>query len=54
MLAQPRRREPELTRRVRKLLTYAGALAALLAVFALYTQPTILVALADQAWACFN
>lgn len=54
MPAQPRRRGPELTRRVRKPLAYAAAIAALLAVFALYTQPTILVALADQAWACFN
>jgi hypothetical protein len=40
--------------RARKLLAYAAALAALLAVFALYTRPTILVTLADQIWACFN
>jgi hypothetical protein len=26
----------------------------LLAVFALYTRPTILVTLADQLWSCFN
>jgi hypothetical protein len=26
----------------------------LLAVFALYTRPTILVTLADQIWACFR
>jgi hypothetical protein len=40
--------------RARKLLAYAAALAALLAVFALYTRPLILVALADQIWACFR
>jgi hypothetical protein len=40
--------------RARKLLAYGAALAALLAVFALYTRPAILVTLADQMWACFN
>jgi hypothetical protein len=40
--------------RARKLLAYAAALAVLLAVFALYTRPTILVTLADQIWLCFN
>ena len=40
--------------RHRKLLAYAAAVAVLLAVFALYTRPAILVALADQLWACFN
>jgi len=34
-------------------LAYAAALAALLAVFALYTRPEFLVTLADQIWACF-
>jgi len=43
-----------MTVRVRKLIAYAGAVAVLLAVFALYTQPTILVTLADQIWLCFN
>jgi hypothetical protein len=38
----------------RRLLAYAGAVALLLAVFALYTRPTILVALADQVWSCFR
>ena len=38
----------------RKLLAYGAAVAVLLAVFALYTRPAILVALADQVWACFN
>jgi hypothetical protein len=40
--------------RTRKLLAYGAAIAALVAVFALYMQPTILVTLADQLWACFN
>ena len=38
----------------KKLLLFGAAVAALLAVFALYTHPTILVTLADQVWACFN
>ena len=40
--------------RGRKLLAYGAAVVALLAVFALYTQPQIMVTLADQIWACFN
>ena len=40
--------------RTRKLLAYGAAVAVLLAVFALYTRPLILVTLADQIWACFN
>jgi hypothetical protein len=43
-----------MTQRTRKLLAYAGAIAVLLAVFALYTRPTILVTLADFVWACFS
>jgi hypothetical protein len=43
-----------MTLRTRKLIAYVAAIAALLAVFALYTRPTILVTLADQLWACFN
>jgi len=43
-----------MTLRTRKLLAYAAAAVVLLAVFALYTRPTILVTLADQMWACFN
>ncbi len=38
---------------VHKLLAYGVALAALLAVFALYNRPEFLVTLADQIWACF-
>ena len=40
--------------RARRLLAYGAAVAVLLAVFALYTRPLILVTLADQIWACFN
>jgi hypothetical protein len=40
--------------RTRKLLAYGLAMAALAAVFALYTRPDIMVTLADQFWACFN
>ena len=40
--------------RTRKLIVFSTAAAALLAVFALYTQPAMLVMLADQLWACFN
>jgi hypothetical protein len=43
-----------MTHRAKKFTAYGAAVAVLLAVFALYTQPTILVALADQLWACFN
>jgi hypothetical protein len=38
----------------RQLLVYGAAVAVLLAVFALYTQPRTMVALADMVWACFN
>lgn len=40
--------------RTRKLLAYGAAIAALLAVFALYTQPQMMVTLTDFVWACFN
>lgn len=43
-----------MTPRVRKLVAHAAAVAALLAVFALYTRPTVLVTLSEQVWACFN
>jgi hypothetical protein len=38
----------------RKLLGYGAAVLLLLAVFALYTRPSIVVALAEQVWACFH
>ena len=40
--------------RTRKWLAYAVALAVLLSVFALYTQPQIMVYVADAVWACFS
>ena len=43
-----------MTLRTRKYLAYGAAIAVLLAVFALYTRPPILVMLADQLWACFH
>jgi hypothetical protein len=42
------------TLRTRKLLGYAAAVAVLLAVFALYTRPAIMVTLADQIWSCLQ
>jgi hypothetical protein len=39
---------------VKKLLAYGAALAVLLAVFALYTQPQMMVAVGDMVWACFG
>lgn len=39
--------------RRRKLFIYGAALATLLAVFALYTQPEMMVTLAQQIWSCF-
>ncbi len=40
--------------RARALLAYAAAALVMAGVFALYTQPAVLVTLADQVWACFN
>ena len=40
--------------RTRKLLAYGAAVAVLLAVFALYLQPLMMVALGDMIWACFH
>jgi len=38
---------------MRKVALWSLAIAAPLAVFALYTQPAFLVMMADQLWACF-
>lgn len=38
---------------MRKVAIWTLAIAAPLAVFALYTQPAFLVMMADQLWACF-
>ena len=43
-----------MTLRAKKLLAYGVAIAALLAVFALYTRPEAMVVLGDFVWACFN
>ncbi len=38
---------------LRKYWMHGLAVAALLAVFSIYTRPDFLVMLADQIWACF-
>lgn len=38
----------------RRFVAYAAALAALAAVFALYTRPELMVTLSEQIWACFG
>ncbi len=38
----------------RKLLAYAAALAVLGGVFALYTQPQLMVTISEQIWSCFG
>jgi hypothetical protein len=40
--------------RVKKAAAYGLAVVVLLAVFALYTQPQMMVALGEMIWACFN
>jgi hypothetical protein len=40
--------------RTRQLISWAAAAAVLAGVFVLYTRPTILVAVSDLVWACFN
>jgi hypothetical protein len=40
-------------KRSQKLGLWASAVAVLLGVFSLYTQPDFLVTLANQVWACF-
>ena len=39
--------------RLQRISLYSAAIAACLAVFALYIQPDFLVMLANQLWACF-
>ena len=39
--------------RLTHIAAWLGAVAALLAVFAMYQQPDFLVLLANQVWACF-
>ncbi|MDB5898898.1 MAG: hypothetical protein JWP22_558 [Ramlibacter sp.] len=38
----------------RKVLLWVAITAALLAVFALYTSPQMMVVLGDMIWACFQ
>ena len=40
--------------RTKKLLGYGAAALGLVAVFALYTRPQMMVALGDMIWACFQ
>jgi hypothetical protein len=40
--------------RAKKLIAWGAVAAALAAVFALYTQPQMMVRLSDLLWACFN
>ena len=43
-----------MTLRAKKLAAWSAAVVALLAVFALYTRPQMMVALGDMIWACFQ
>jgi hypothetical protein len=40
--------------RAKKLIAWGAVATALAAVFALYTQPQMMVRLSDLLWACFN
>jgi hypothetical protein len=40
--------------RGKKLLAYGAAVAVLLGVFALYTEPAMMVRVSEMVWACFN
>jgi hypothetical protein len=40
--------------KLRRVLAYGAAVAVLVAVFALYTRPQMMVTLTDFVWACFN
>ncbi|WP_276606543.1 hypothetical protein [Ramlibacter rhizophilus] len=40
--------------RLGKAVAYLAVAAVLLAVFALYTQPAMLVTVSEMVWACFN
>jgi hypothetical protein len=37
-----------------KVIAYSAAAVVLVAVFALYTNPKIMVAVSDMIWACFG
>ena len=40
--------------RLKRMAGWAVAVAVLVGVFALYTQPGMMVALGDMIWACFR
>jgi hypothetical protein len=40
--------------RLKKIAGWTAAVAVLVGVFALYTQPRMMVALGDMIWACFR
>jgi hypothetical protein len=40
--------------RAKKLVWFGAAAALLLAVFALYARPDVMVMMGDLLWACFN
>lgn len=40
--------------RAKKLAAWSAAVLVLVAVFALYTRPQMMVALGDMIWACFQ
>lgn len=40
--------------RTRTLLAWLLAIAVLAGVFAMYTQPALMVTLSERLWACFN
>jgi hypothetical protein len=39
---------------VKKLAAWAAAAVVLVGVFALYTRPSMMVALGDMIWSCFH
>jgi hypothetical protein len=43
-----------MTLRAKKLLAHGTATAVLLAVFALYTRPEMMVTVSEMIWACFQ
>lgn len=43
-----------MTLRAKKLAGWTAAVVVLVAVFALYTRPQMMVALGDMIWACFQ
>lgn len=40
--------------RAKRVIAYGLAIAALVAVFVLYTRPEMMVTLGNLVWACFN